>query len=161
MPREAQSYYLFSGHWGFWGVQVIITTFKYFSFGLLLACGYSGVFRPAYLVWLDILWYHYHVCTFQLQEDLDSKGRPRLPESPDMSIRCSSGTSVVSSTSTLSSKLTSPGQGAPTSNTNTNTNTTQLPNQLQLCLQSWLLQAKELRRQSGTTISWIGLLMKR
>ena len=50
-----------------------------------------------------------------LQEDLDSKGRPRrLVESPEMSIRCSSGTSVLTSASTLSSKPSSAGGGAPT-----------------------------------------------
>ena len=49
-----------------------------------------------------------------IQEDLDSKGRPRLVESPEMSIRCSSGTSLVTSASTLSSKPSSAGGGAPT-----------------------------------------------
>ena len=49
-----------------------------------------------------------------VQEDLDSKGRPRLAESPEMSIRCSSGTSLVTSSSTLSSKPSSAGGGAPT-----------------------------------------------
>ena len=47
-----------------------------------------------------------------IQDDLDSK--IRLAESPEMSIRCSSGSSIITSTSTLSSKPSSAGGGAPT-----------------------------------------------
>ena len=47
-----------------------------------------------------------------IQDDLDSK--IRLAESPEMSIRCSSGSSIITSTSPLSSKPSSAGGGAPT-----------------------------------------------